>query len=201
MSSVSCDRARTAKSATCVAVGTTTVSGVPPTQVTAGAYWTGDGWTNLSPPAISQLAAMFVVSCAPGFCMAEGSDYQAKDSGNVAVADSWDAAARQWQDVSPDLGVTCHVTNPCGWTTGMSCGSATNCMAKPTGGMLAWNGSAWTKTTPLPGGDTDQFAEAYSCGRSDCLTVGSRPGADGTVPAAQLWNGTSWSFTPAPRLP
>jgi hypothetical protein len=104
--------------------------------------------------------------------------------------------------------------------TGVSCPSATDCMAvgwsEANGESSvyytlaeAWNGTSWTITpTPSPG-DLGGGAEltAISCVSStDCMAVGetetfqAKTGRTVPHPLAESWNGTKWARVPTPKF-
>ena len=90
-----------------------------------------------------------------------------------------------------------------GLVTGLSCTSATFCLAIGTTGAHRWDGSRTAvaappgpATTPLGSGE-----QKVSCvSRTFCLAVGLTDGPH-PGPAAAVWNGTSWQATAAPKTP
>jgi hypothetical protein len=93
--------------------------------------------------------------------------------------------------------------------SGVSCTSATDCVAVGAAGTsksggaaaLSWNGKKWTALT-VPGpakGDSSNF-EAVSCPKaSDCVAVGDTGKSGGTItsPIAGYWNGKAWKLAAA----
>lgn len=102
-------------------------------------------------------------------------------------------------------------TAPEGTLSGVSCASATSCMAvgsyenaSATGLGLAetWNGTSWTIVAPaVPKGAVSDSVAAVSCvSASACMIAGEyQGGADNTWPLAELWNGSVWEQEPAPK--
>ena len=91
-----------------------------------------------------------------------------------------------------------------GLVTGLSCTSASFCLAIGTTGAHRWDGSRWTAVAAPPGPVTSPQAsgeQRVSCvSRTFCLAVGLTSGADAR-PAAAVWNGTGWHATAAPKTP
>jgi len=91
-----------------------------------------------------------------------------------------------------------------GLITGLSCASATFCLAIGTTGAHRWDGSRWTAVAAPPGPATTALAsgeQKVSCvSRAFCLAVGLTDGPH-PGPAAAVWNGTSWQATAAPKTP
>ena len=92
---------------------------------------------------------------------------------------------------------------------GVSCTSATNCMAVGAAGTsksgvaaaLSWNGKKWTALgVPAPAkGDSSDF-EGVSCPKAgDCVAIGQVGKSGGTTssPIAGYWNGKSWKLAAA----
>ena len=90
--------------------------------------------------------------------------------------------------------------------TGVSCSSASRCMAvgwQASAGPLAesWNGTAWTiLPTPIPATALEATFAGVSCSSaSACTAVGqylASGGATGSL--VERWNGTEWSIQPNP---
>jgi hypothetical protein len=91
-----------------------------------------------------------------------------------------------------------------GLVTGLSCTSATFCLAIGTTGAHRWDGSRWTAVAAPPGPATTPLGsgeQKVSCvSRTFCLAVGLTDGPH-PGPAAAVWNGTSWQSTAAPKTP
>jgi hypothetical protein len=91
--------------------------------------------------------------------------------------------------------------------TGVSCASATACIAvgtyndntnKTSGGLaLAWNGTSWSlQSIALPAGATGGGFQGVSCASpTTCIGVGSA--GEGTTSDAlvELWNGSKWTVS------
>ncbi|HEY3907327.1 MAG TPA: hypothetical protein VGM14_25715 [Streptosporangiaceae bacterium] len=94
---------------------------------------------------------------------------------------------------------------PCG-LAGVSCGSATNCVAvgttqyqfssdqKPS--SVVWNGKSWAFSQPPGVGDPAEM-NAVSCAGQFCLAVGSGDAdvLQGTIAIAATWNAATRSWT------
>lgn len=182
----------------CVAVGTQTIS-QEPVQQTVAVAWNGTAWSRPSPPGDGNPAALNAVSCAGSFCMAVGGAFSEDAGGSVAVAGAWNAATQSWTDVSPSLGVICRGGDgECSWTSAISCGSATNCLAF-FDRDLAWNGVTWGPAPTRSAGRGSDLLAA-SCGAQICLAVGYRTIAGVRRTLAELWNGTAWKILATPRV-
>jgi hypothetical protein len=82
-----------------------------------------------------------------------------------------------------------------GTLSGVSCASATACMAVGSRGLTEeWNGTEWTvQATPNEG-----TLKAVSCSSATaCIAVGNLE----AQPLAESWNGTTWSVLTPPALP
>ncbi len=179
----------------CVAVGTQTVS-QEPVQDVVGLFWNGARWARTSPPGPGNPAALTGVSCAGAFCMAVGGAFNEPMDGSVAVAGTWNATAKSWQDVSPLTGVVCKGFVACGWDA-ISCGGPRNCMAFGGAiGLLAWDGSTWSPAPAIAG--QALHLNPVACGTSFCMAVGSRTVGSVRHTLAELWNGTTWRIVPTP---
>ena len=95
--------------------------------------------------------------------------------------------------------------------TGVSCPSADFCEAVggyssgiSTSGIIAdtWDGTSWaSQSVPFPAGSDSATLHQISCTSATfCEAVGQYFGASGTVPFAEMWNGTVWTpqSTPIP---
>jgi hypothetical protein len=151
-------------------------------------------WTFQTPPIPGTSSSVLNgVSCrGTSFCMAVGS-YKVNANPNtgqtnksVPLADKWNGTT--WTSVP--VPAPQPKTNSSS-LMGVSCTSATFCMAVgtgPTSGLSEeWNGSKWSIIT-TPGGAN--LGQAVSCtSASACTAVGS---------AVARWNGTTWSTQPNP---
>jgi hypothetical protein len=91
-----------------------------------------------------------------------------------------------------------------GLVTGLSCASATFCLAIGTTGAHRWDGSRWTPVAAPPGPATSPLGsgeQKVSCvSRTFCLAAGLTSGPN-PHPAAAVWNGTGWHATAVPKTP
>jgi hypothetical protein len=91
---------------------------------------------------------------------------------------------------------------------GVSCTSASNCIAvgfggNTSGGPLAerWNGTTWsTQPVPLPAGALGGGLEGVSCASASACTAAGlwQDSPFGELPLAERWDGTSWSLQKPP---
>ncbi len=115
---------------------------------------------------------------------------------NIALADRW--AGSKW--TSPQLPGTVSFTDPdYAYIGGLSCPTASLCMAVAGQQTDVWNGTAWavqSATNP----DTGATLDAIACpSASVCTAVGSTSlTSDGTSPLAESWTGTTWAIQPTP---
>jgi hypothetical protein len=89
-----------------------------------------------------------------------------------------------------------------GFLSGISCPSATFCLALGDPGALRWNGQRWA-TAPAPGHPdplTSGMQELSCTSRSFCLAVGMSAGSRGKAQYA-TWNGSTWSPIAAAPAP
>jgi hypothetical protein len=104
------------------------------------------------------------------------------------------------------------VPDPAGYAnggfTGVSCTSASSCIAVGQYGTTAnggaalaerWNGTSWTVlSVPDPATSINTQLNAVSCSAADtCMAVGAwTTGGDNGYTLAELWNGTNWTIVP-----
>jgi hypothetical protein len=152
--------------------------------------WNGDSWTtgSIPNPTVADLRA---VSCtAAKACTAVGSD--TADNQVEPLAERWNGTSWTVQSVPNPSGKTD------GQLTGVSCASATACVAVGTASDSSnnaetiadiWNGTSWTvKTIPAQAGSG---IHSVSCASATaCTAVGA--GLAGTLAAS--WNGTKWTI-------
>lgn len=196
----------------CVAVGY--YFGSTGTQLTLAERWAGGHWTVQSTPnpgigGVDQLTGVSCLSATD--CTAVGID-STRTAGNSTLVEHWDGT--RWTVVpNPD---------PASTTTdfvGVSCASATSCMATglydvQTGNRsheapLAehWDGTSWTiQHVPVPAGSTSAALDGgVSCpSATDCIAVGAAGfygTPSNTQPLAERWNGTSWTIQATPAVP
>jgi hypothetical protein len=168
-------------------VATSGYGGAEPTDTAAVETWNGTRW---------RLRAVFGQSSLNGVacktraaCLAVGSTSPASESWEPFAAAR---AGSAWQPVATPPGDDGNLDTS---MSGISCASATWCMAVGSGALIdEWTGSAWTQLTTPGLGQLD----GVSCrSRAACVTVGQ----DGQQQAAaQAWNGTAWQAL-APVLP
>ncbi len=191
LSQVSCGNGKN-----CIAVGTATLD-QEPLVVSSALFWNGTTWGGPPPPRNGNPAQMNAVGCAASFCLAAGGAFSELANGSLALAATWNASTMTWTDISPDLGTLCAGFNDCAWTSLMTCGSATNCLAFYKT-FLAWNGSTWTSAPPVKAGSGMALSQV-SCGGASCMAVGHVVVSGGRRSIAELWNGTTWRVLSPPR--
>ena len=188
----------------CVAVGSYgTLAAGSQTLVES---WDGSAWTVVPSPNPEHGALFNAVSCAsPISCIAVG-DMGDALTGYHSLAESWNGSA--WTAVpSPNPGTTSG-TNV---FTGVSCASATSCVAVGYSGhgtsvqppfVASWDGAHWS-VVPSPSPGTINFNVLYSvscAGPSTCTAVGSfGPAADVSQGFIEAWGGASWALADSPR--
>jgi hypothetical protein len=167
--------------------------------------WNGKVWKDEPVPQPSQtgLGVLNSVSCVSAAdCVAVGV-VAGPQSANQVLAYRWDGKSWTQQTLPAPAGaINAHLS-------GVSCTSASNCMAVgnsgPSGGagtvMFAehWNGSTWAaKDLPLPAGATGGGLASVSCVSARCTAAGQSfyPTSSrqrGTHALAESFNGTSWT--------
>jgi len=197
----------------CVAVGLTTNSAFERSLSnleTLAEQWNGTSWSVVSTPdPISAPFAVFDgVSCTTTTnCIAVGNTLTVPGR-NDTLIEGWNGTA--WSIMTSP--------NPTGATisqlAGVSCTSATNCVAvgryttstSPSAAdtgpfetlVEQWNGTAWSIVpTPNPAGSTFARLDRVSCtSTTNCMAIGvAAPTSSGTDnPLAEQWNGTVWSI-------
>jgi hypothetical protein len=188
LTSVSCTSA-----AHCVAAGLYTAHAVTFPWI---ATWNGRAWMNVKAPspAGSAAAILYSVSCVSvKACVAVGG-FRFNRPGSTGFTEVWNG--KSWAEAGVPWPKA--LTN----TTlfGVSCGSATTCVAAGESAVItavaaSWNGKHWT-VTPVsapPGNDISVF-EAVSCpALASCVAVGHEgaDSVDGTG-LSGIWNGKSW---------
>jgi len=118
------------------------------------------------------------------------------------MSQAWNGTA--WRVLNtPDPG------GPNSGLAGVSCSSATSCMAVgwawPDNDQeitlaLQWNGSSWQMlSTPPDNFNISPVLNGVSClSSTDCMAVGSGGGSDGSAPLAVQWNGSTWAELSTP---
>ena len=162
---------------------------------TFAAHWNGTKWSQVSTPNPHEQDDLNAVSCtSSSACTAVGSGPWSEET----LAMRWNGASWSTQ-TTPDPGTLSNVLE------GVSCTTSTHCVAvgykESTPGSattlaMTWNGTNWTtQTTPNPAGALSASARAVSCTSSSaCVAVGVYQAANGPLPFAMHWNGTSWSL-------
>jgi hypothetical protein len=172
------------------------------TQAPVGEAWNGARWNKQQMPTPAGTSELFVTgeSCtSASACTAVGSvnPFFAPTS----LVDRWDGTRWTMQSIripSRAIGIK---------LTGVSCWSATGCMAvgqyevqldegtRWVSMAELWNGSAWTMSQPRL--SADGVLSAVSCvSATACVAVGQK----GRKPSAEIWNGSAWTIPPAPTV-
>ncbi len=170
-------------SSACTAVGGTGYNGEP-----LAARWNGTEWTMQTAAKIAS-AGLNGVSCPTSTsCVAEGISGGILGSPTVGVSETWNGTT--WAPVViPSTGAEQTALY------GVSCSSATSCIAAGNQGSLVgvessmadiWNGSNWkVMALTLPSGTTASALRGVSCGGPYCAAVGyysnSGPASDLTL--------------------
>ena len=170
--------------------------------------WDGTRWRLLSVPNIGgPNSVLLSVSCtARTNCVAVGSGAPDNES-TLPYSVRWDGTSWQQldtpdqdQEISPGL-------------SGVSCISATQCLAVGSGGgtngtsslALEWTGTSWQQlSTPAPaaGVVSDALSSVSCTGTSWCMAVGfSHTGSTTAAPLAQTWTGGTWQTVATADLP
>ena len=177
----------------CMAVGVTIneSTGVPGGLAET---WNGKSWVAIASPspAGSQETEILSVSCSSArSCAAVGVWYDAAGEASP-LTESWNG--KTWT-LKKSAGVAGEILG----LTGVSCSSATSCIAtgypfnrlgSPAAFSETWNGSKWSAVTiPTPVGGAVLYG--LGCASADsCVTVGG----NGTGALAEGWNGKTWSI-------
>jgi hypothetical protein len=159
------------------------------------ARWVSGRWQTLTPrkPAGAQATELNGISCDGGSCLAVG-EYLDANGRAWTLAERWNG--KSWQ-----LLHAVSVRAPVSVLYGVSCESATVCMAV--------GGSQWTRQYPLAemwqnghwrrvfgGKVTGGVLNGVSCAvKSGCLAAGSR----GSKPLTEAWHGKNWQVTQTPK--
>jgi hypothetical protein len=172
--------------------------------------WNGTAWslvTSAQPAGSNGAATLTSVSCvATNLC---------EILGTTNVSGAATVFGNQWNGTSLSLTPAATPT-PTGGTpipeaTGMSCVSATFCLAvgdtdvqTTTAAPFSevWNGTAWSLvTTPAPTTGTGSLLHAVSCaGTGFCEAVGQINAAGPlNQNLIETWNGSTWAITPSPN--
>jgi Bacterial Ig domain/Bacterial Ig-like domain (group 3) len=181
--------------------------------------WNGFSWSIVSTPVLGDTADFVSVSCTDSTsidCVAVGSIRSADTGENlVPLAESWDGTT--WSVVAVPN------TNSDGFFTGVSCASATSCMAvgdtyecvpivqgggtqivclAPEMLVESWDGTNWSIDTTPNENETDGLSGVSCLAATQCVAMGvssnTSTGADEAL--VESWNGTSWSVAYGPTL-
>jgi hypothetical protein len=170
----------------CTAVGTS--SDGTSTSMLAE-RWNGSHWAiqAIPSPAGAVDTQLDGISCTSGTsCIAVGDYYNGTDT--VTLAEAWNGSTWTIQTTP----------NPAGSVSagldGISCSSATACVAVGSGFAEGWDGSTWSlQTIAKPQGGTRPGLSRVSCSSSTaCTAVGISYHEGVGNAAAEAWNGTSW---------
>jgi hypothetical protein len=194
-----------------VLLGFTGVVTAGAAQATQTGTAAGTGWQvertpnqNRDAAGINELSA---VSCTSGrACTAVGSHAASLSSNGFTLAERWNGTSWRIQPtILPSGAVSATFT-------GVSCASATACMAVgSTPGQAAdtsvnlaeaWNGTSWrVQAVPAPQGSASSGLFGVSCTSPNaCTAVGHYSTAAGRLLAvAERWNGARWAIQPVPR--
>lgn len=187
LTAVSC-----AVSETCVTLGYYRETGGSMTQFSAG--WNGETWTTASVPIPADSlvgAGLQDISCpTTTFCVAVGSyttefeEFTGIPLETRATVEVWNGSAWSIQSVPQPAGEA----RPA--LTGVSCTSATNCVAVGTNRLVeTWNGSKWTIQS-TPNLSAGHFTDVSCTASTACTAVGNIAKAG----FAARWNGVEWSL-------
>jgi hypothetical protein len=181
----------------CVAVGQLLTSAIPQTLVET---WDGANWTVTPSPSTGDGGSTLSnVSCASTTdCVAVGS--YAEGGNSHALIEMWNGV--DWSiAASPQPRHT-----PTSGLSGVSCPSATRCIAVGTGLsdlgnqplVEKWNGTKWSLETIADPGSTNNGLAGVSCSNGNqCVAVGYSGALNG--PLIEMWDGTNWSIASRPN--
>lgn len=174
------------------------VCGVTPAS--ASSTWTLEPTPT---PALGVDGQLLAVSClTANDCTAVGG--YTSTAGPVPLAERWDGSTWSIQTTPVPTGANFSILD------GVSCTSATNCMAVGSYGTAPgnnsiplaehWDGSSWSiQTMPVPAGGFGFQLKAVSCSTAtSCTAVGQYQ--TGTVPLSlgEGWNGSTWTVQTMP---
>jgi hypothetical protein len=186
----------------CVAVG---VSGKSSASKTLVESWNGTSWSIVTSPNGTDTAAssLQAVSCsAATSCVAVGGSMSPVE--NDTLTEVWNGTS--WSIVASPNAAGANLSE----LTGVSCSSATTCVAVGRFSTSAgnqtlaeiWNGASWSITaTANPTGAFDSQLNGVSCpaASTTCFAVGSYDTDSAGKTLVELWNGTSWSVMSSPN--
>lgn len=188
----------------CVAVGSSDTSAG--TSALAES-WNGSAWTiqHVPMPPGGTYSALDAVSCSAATACTAVGYYSSNVGEQVTLAERWNGSTWSVQHTSVPAAATVSIL------TGVSCASATACMAvgydqagRNVQDRLAytWNGTRWTRVeASAPPGAVYGFLAGVSCtAATACIAVGNELSAssDDTVALAQAWDGSTWTVLTTP---
>jgi hypothetical protein len=189
--------------ASCTVVGYHTPGPAVGGEQLLAEHWNGSRWAlqHLPVPAGATESELYAVSCASTVnCTAVGQYSPASGpaaGGDLPLIEHWNGTSWRIQQVP-------FVKNATGLLGGVSCPTASDCVAVGTYGILdqntnlfaeRWNGSQWAlQHLPTPAG-TSFLLNSVSCpSAAACTTVGGAyNGTQYKASITEHWNGTSWS--------
>jgi hypothetical protein len=191
---------------TCMAVGTYTVEEIPPgvrvPHPFAEKKTRTTSWT-LEPVPLESYPSLSAVSCtSASFCVAVGSG-DGSAGFYIPAAEMWNGTS--WSPMFPPIPPSAQF----GQLAGVSCASASFCMAVGTAGppggpypgnTLAemWNGSTW-QIVPTDDGLDQAWLNSVSCpSPTSCTAVGYTGDFHDWRPLAETWNGSTWTMYTVP---
>jgi hypothetical protein len=182
-------------------------------RATLAERWNGTEWAIQSTPAPTKAEGtiLYRVSCSTASaCTAVGeyrvvSEYEDTEPVYAALAERWNGTEWYAQYVPIPSGA------PESYLQGISCASATACMA--TGGYYtgegkltslaeSWNGTEWKiDTVPNPSGAKASVLHVVSCKTAtECTAAGSYESSGGVYETlAERWNGSEWKVQTTPN--
>jgi hypothetical protein len=169
-----------ASASACVAVGNDTQSAF--TDI-----WDGTSWATATFPDQSESYLDSVSCLTSSDCTAVGSVADTAEPGTIfPLALNWDGTSWTVQTVPEPAG------DENGILTGVSCPSATRCMAVTNSEYTElWNGSVW-KTRPV---GVPALSGVSCTSAMFCVAVG------GNDASAEFWNGSAWTAMTVPTPP
>ena len=185
-----------AGTAWCVAAGDAAPSGSPSLPLIE--TWDGFKWEPATTPQLSgvQTATLTGASCAStSFCVAAGWAQLSSTGQSEAIVETWNGTG--WS-LSTPMGSNSYLA-------GVSCVSATSCLAvgsnaiSPLAGLV-WNGTSWTTSVVSPPALYDSFTGVACSSVTSCVAVGyDSTGNGGDAPLVETWNGSGWTFVSSPN--
>lgn len=170
--------------------------------------WNGTSWSVTSVPLPSSagsgtFTSFASVSCPlVGYCMAVGA-VTAGSQGSYTGR----TLAEEWNGASWSVVATPDTSQPNNALSGVSCSSASFCMAVGSGAdysaspeissVLAaeWNGTSWAQVSAPDPGSNDTPEEVSCPAPTFCMTVGTTNSGTGVL--VEVWDGSTWSTAPS----